>query len=71
MMADNRKVKINRNLLYLLCGAPSRSETSSLFCNDIFNLWVESVLDNLQYDFNRMADKADDFVVSFLLSLGV
>ena len=27
----------------LFCGAPSGSETCSLFCNDLFCLWLESV----------------------------
>ena len=28
---------------YLFCGAPSSSETSLLFCNDLFSLCLESV----------------------------
>ena len=32
---------------YLFCGAPSCSETSLLFCNDLFCLWLESVYDDL------------------------
>ena len=44
---------------YLFCGAPSGSEHSLLFCNDLFCLWLESVPDDLQYDLTRMADKAD------------
>ena len=40
---------------HLLCGAPSRSETSLLFCNDLFSLWLESVSDDLQLDLTRMA----------------
>ena len=28
---------------YLICGAPSGSETCLLFCNDLFCLWLESV----------------------------
>ena len=47
----------------LLCGAPSRSETSLLFCNDLFSLWLESVQDDIQLDLTRMADKADGSVV--------
>ena len=26
---------------YLFCGAPSRSESSLLFCNDLLSLWLE------------------------------
>ena len=47
---------------YLFCGAPP-SETSLLFCNDLFFLWLESILDDLQHDLTRMADKADGSVV--------
>ena len=45
------------------CGAPSRSETSLLFCNDLFCLWLESVMDDLQHDLTRMTDRADSSVV--------
>ena len=45
---------------YLLCGAPSRSETSSLFCNDLFGLWLECLS---MMNFNMIADKADGSVV--------
>ena len=27
---------------YVFCGAPSGSETSLLFCNDLFCLWLDS-----------------------------
>ena len=48
---------------YLFCGAPSRSKTCLLFCNDLFCLWLESVQDDLQHDCTRMADKAAGSVV--------
>ena len=41
---------------YLFCGAPSGSETCLLFCNDLFRLWLESILGDLQHDLTRMAD---------------
>ena len=28
---------------YLLCGAPSSSETSLRFCNDLFSLWLKMI----------------------------
>ena len=61
---------------YLFCGVPSGSETCLLFCNDIFCLWLESVLDDLQHDLTRMADEADGSVdlaqlqVAFLWECG-
>ena len=45
---------------YLFCGAPSHTEASLLFCNDLFCLWLE---DDLQNYLTRMADKANDSVV--------
>ena len=48
---------------YLFCGAPSGSETSLLFCNDLFCLCLESVKYDLQHDLTRMADKTDGSVV--------
>ena len=44
---------------YLLYGS-SCSETSLLFCNDIFRMWRGSAEDDFQHDFAWMADKADD-----------
>ena len=48
---------------YLFCGVPFHSETSLHFCNDLFCLWQESVKDDLQHDFARMADKTGGLVV--------
>ena len=48
---------------YLICGAPSSSETCLLICNDLFCLWLEPVYDGLQHDLTGMADKADGSVV--------
>ena len=56
---------------HLLCGAPSRSETSLLFCNDLFSLWPQSVSDDLQLDLTRMADKTDSSVVLTRLQVSV
>ena len=47
----------------MLCGAPSRSGTSLLFCNDLLSVWLVSVLNNLQHGHTRMTDKADGSVV--------
>ena len=50
-LAEDPKTK------YLLYGA----ETSLLFCNDIFSLWLESVWDDLQHDF--IVDKVNGSIV--------
>ena len=39
----------------ICCSAPSRYETSLLFCNDFFCLWQKYVWEDLQHDLSRMA----------------
>ena len=56
---------------YLFCGFPSRSETSLLFCSDLFCLWLESVQVYLQHDLTRMADKANGSVVMAQLRIAL
>ena len=58
---------------YLFCAAPFCSETSLLFCCDLFRFWPESVYGDLQHESAWIAEKTEGSVVleqlqvSFLL----
>ena len=53
----------------LLCGAPSCSEASLFFSEDLLCLWLQSVEYHLQHDFAWMADKTDRSLVLVLLQV--
>ena len=47
----------------MLCSTVSCSKAGLFFSDDVLCLWLESVKDDLQHDFIRVADEADNPVV--------
>ena len=57
LFAEDSKVEI------LLCSTVSCSKAGLFFSDDVLYLWFESIKDDLQHDFTRVADEADCPVV--------
>ena len=48
---------------YLLCCVASWSEACLFLSDDLFRLWLQSVQQDFQHNFARVADEADGTIV--------